>query len=214
MREIKCEQRSEEWYMARVGRITGSRMKDVRATIKSGEAATRRNYRAELICETLTGVPYDDDNYQSSEMLWGIQQEDAAIAAYTAVTMQQVTKAGLALHPTIDRVASSPDGLVGLHGMVEVKCPKTGTHLETLMLGVTPSQYRDQMHTGMLCCERDWCDFVSFDPRLPKEYQLIIFRFMRDDKELILIEAAARTFLDEVDQSITQLAKCPMFRGL
>jgi hypothetical protein len=188
-------------------------MKDVRATIKSGEAASRRNYRAELICETLTHLPYEDNDFQSEDMLRGIELEAEARAAYSAVTMQEVTQVGLVLHPANDRIASSPDGLVGLHGMVEIKVPKTGTHLETLMLGLTPSQYRDQMHTGILCCERDWCDFVSYDPRLSKEYQLLIFRFLRDDKELILIEAAAKTFLDEVDQSIAQIAQYPVFRG-
>jgi hypothetical protein len=128
--------------------------------------------------------------------------------------MQEVTQVGLVLHPKYDRIAASPDGVVGQHGLLEIKVPKTGTHLETLLLGVTPSQYRRQMLAQLMCCERDWVDFVSYDPRLPKEYQLIIFRFMRDEKEIILMEAAALQFLAEVDQTIEQIKQQPVFRGI
>ena len=142
----------------------------------------------------------------------GIELEPAARAAYEAVTMQKVTQVGLVLHPKYDRIAVSPDGLVGEHGMCEIKCPKTGNHLETLMLGIPPSQYRRQMWAQMMCCERDWVDFVSYDPRLAVEYQLIIFRFMRDEKEIILMEAAALQFLAEVDATIEQIKQQPVFK--
>jgi hypothetical protein len=213
MRVIDCTQGSDAWKRHRAGKVTGSRFDDVCATIKSGEAASRRNYRAELVVETLTGEPYEDI-YQTADMLRGIELEPEARAAYSAITMQEVTQVGLVLHPKYDRIAASPDGVVGQHGLLEIKVPKTGTHLETLLLGVTPSQYRRQMLAQLMCCERDWVDFVSYDPRLPKEYQLIIFRFMRDEKEIILMEAAALQFLAEVDQTIEQIKQQPVFRGI
>ena len=211
MRIVDCIQGTPEWKRYRSGKVTASRFDDVMATIKSGEAASRRNYRAELVCETLTGEPFEDI-YQTADMLRGTQLEPAARAAYSAATMQEVTQVGLVLHPKHDRIAVSPDGLVGQHGLCEIKCPKTGTHLETLLMGVPPSQYRRQMWAQMMVCERDWCDFVSYDPRLPVEYQLIIFRFMRDEKELILMEASALQFLDEVDATIKQIEQQPVFK--
>jgi hypothetical protein len=213
MRIIECVQGTLEWRKLRCGRITASRFDDVMATINSGEAASRRNYRAELVCETLTGEPFEDI-YQTADMLRGIRLEPDARAAYQTVTMQEVTQVGLVLHPKYDRIAVSPDGLVGKHGLVEFKVPKTGTHLETLLRGTPRSEYRRQMWAQMMCCEADWCDFCSFDPRLPKEYQLIIFRFMRDEKEIILMEAAGLQFLSEVDSTIAQIAQQPVFKGI
>lgn len=207
MRVIDCIQGTPEWKAARAGKVTGSRMADVMSSIKSGEAAARRNYRAELVCETLTGEPAGPD-FQSGPMLWGIEHEAPARDLYAELTLQTVAQVGLVLHPTNDRIAASPDGLVGNDGCIEIKCPNTATHLETLMRGTVPSDYRYQMWTVMLCCERAWCDFVSYDPRLPPEYQLIIYRFHRDDKEIILMEASAKQFLSELDATLAQLPKC------
>lgn len=213
MRVIECEQGTEAWKMARCARITASKWDAVMSSIKSGEAATRRNYRAEMICEILTGEP-TPSGFQSDEMRWGVDHEGDARLAYQTITMQEVKKIGLVLHPTNDRIAASPDGLVGNKGLVEIKCPLTSTHLDYLMMGVVPSKYKHQMLGQMLCCEREWCDFVSYDPRLPKEYQLLIFRFHRDNKEIILMEASALQFLSEVDATIAQISKCPTFKGI
>ena len=207
MRVIDCVQGTPEWKMARAGKITASRMSAVMATIKSGEAAERRNYRAELICEILTGVPADG-GFQSAEMAWGVEKEPAARELYKLKTLQEVSQVGLVLHPTNDRIAASPDGLVGTDGLIEIKAPLTATHLEYMMMGVPPAKYRYQMLTQLLCCERKWCDFVSYDPRLPVEYQLLIYRYYRDDKEIILMEASAKQFLDELDATLLQLPKC------
>jgi putative phage-type endonuclease len=213
MRILDYPQGTPEWLQARAGKITASRMRDIMASIKSGEAAARRNYRAELVVETLTGLPYED-YFQTPDMLRGKELEPEARAAYEAVTLQTVQQVGLVLHPKIDRIAASPDGLVGEYGLVELKVPKTGTHLEYIQLGVVPSEYRYQMMTQMLCCERDWCDFCSYDPRMPVEYQLFIIRFHRDVKDILLMETAAMGFLKEVDETLSNLKQRPVFIGL
>lgn len=207
MRIIDCVQGTPEWRAARAGKITASHAAYIMASISKGEAASRRNYRARLVCEILTGEPVEED-FQSGPMLWGVEHEPAARDLYAELTLQTVQQVGFVLHPTIDRIGASPDGLVGNKGCIEIKCPNTATHLETLMRGTVPSEYRYQMWTVMLCCEREWCDFVSYDPRLPPEYQLIIYRFHRDDKEIILMEASAKQFLAELDATLAQLPKC------
>ena len=214
MRVIDCIQGSDTWKRHRAGSITASRFSDVMATIASGEAKGRINYRAELVCETLTHEPFEPSFQATADMLRGIELEPAARAAYEAVTMQKVTQVGLVMHPKYDRIKASPDGLVGSDGLVEFKAPKTGTHIHTLLTGVVPSEYRRQMWAQMMCTGRLWVDFCSYDPRLPKEYQLIIFRFMRDEKEIILMEAAALQFLSEVDSTIAQIKQQPVFRGI
>ena len=207
MRVIPCEQGTDAWRKARAGIVTASRFNAIMSSIKSGEAA----YRAELVCEILTGVPFDN-GFQNEDMKRGIELEPEARAAYEAITMQKVVQVGLVLHPKHDRIGASPDGLVGNDGLLEIKAPKTANHLETLMTGIPPSQYRRQMWAQLMCTGRLWVDFCSYDPRLPKEYQLIIFRFMRDEKEIILMEAAALQFLAEVDATIEQIKQQPVFK--
>ena len=214
MRIIDCGgQGTDAWKLARCGVITATRMKDVLSTIKSGESASRRNCRAEMICEILTNEPADDI-YVTPAMLRGKELESEARRAYEMATLQTVTQVDFILRSTNDRIGCSPDGLVGSDGMVEIKCPNTATHLEYINMGVAPAEYRKQMNTQMLCAERKWVDFVSYDPRLPAEYQLFIIRFHRDERELILMEAAAIEFLREVDAQIAGLKYKPMFIGV
>ena len=214
MRIIDCGgQGTDAWKLARCGVITATRMKDVLSTIKSGESASRRNCRAEMICEILTDEPADDI-YVTPAMLRGKELEGEARRAYEMATLQTVTQVDFILHPTNDRIGCSPDGLVSGEGMVEIKCPNTATHLEYINMGVAPAEYRKQMNTQMLCAGRKWVDFVSYDPRLPVEYQLFIIRFHRDERELILMEAAAIEFLREVDAQIAGLKDKPMFIGV
>ena len=211
MRIIDCVQGTHEWRAARAGKITASHAADIMASIKSGEAASRRNYRARLVCETLTGEPVEED-FQSGPMLWGVEHEAEARELYSSLTLQTVTQVGLVLHPTNDRIAASPDGLVGDKGLLEIKCPLPATHLNYRMVGVVPSEYRYQMWAQMLCCERDWCDFMSYDPRFPPEHQYFICRFHRDNKEIILLEASCKQFLAELDATLAQLPKCPTIK--
>ena len=200
---VHCEQRSAEWYALRAGKVTASRITDVLATVKNGEAAARRNYRAQLVCEILTGLP--GENYVSKEMQWGIDTEPFARAAYELQYDVTVDQVGFATHPEIERCGASPDGLVGAEGLVEIKCPATSTHLEYLLSGTVPLDYQPQMLTAMACTGRKWCDFVSYDPRLPQHLQLFVRRFYRDEERIAEIEARVRQFLAEVDEVLRRL---------
>ena len=203
MRIVECEQGTPEWAIARAGRVTASRICDVMAKIKSGEAASRRNYRAEIIAEILTGMPAEQ--YVSAEMQRGTEQEPFARAAYEVRKDVMVDQLGFILHPTIERSGGSPDGLVGTDGMVEIKCPNTATHIGYILSGTIPSEYQLQMQWNMACAERSWSDFVSYDSRLPDEYQLFIVRMERDEKRIAEIGGEVESFLAEVDSTIAAL---------
>jgi len=202
---IRCEQRSPEWHALRVGKVTASRISDVLAELKkgNGEAATRRNYKAEIIAETLTGIPAD--NFVSKEMQWGLDNELFACAAYELATDTMVDAIGFATHPHIERFGASPDGLVGDLGLVEVKCPNTATHLDYLLAGEVPADYRAQMFAAMSCTGREWSDFVSFDPRLPERFRLFVKRLYRHEGKIREIELKVERFLGEVDDVLKRL---------
>jgi hypothetical protein len=200
---LDCEQRSDQWRFARCGRVTGSRITDVLAEIKKGEAATRRNYRAEIIAEILTGQPVE--SYISPAMQWGINTEPFARAAYELTCNATVDSVGFAIHPLIPRFGSSPDGFIGEDGLVEIKCPNTATHIDYILAGTVPVDYQSQMLAEMACTCRQWCDFVSFDPRLPKHLQLFVRRFLRDETRIAEIEQKVTKFLAEVDDVIFRL---------
>ena len=204
MKVIDFPQGSLDWLASRAGKVTASRIADVMAKIKTGEAAARRDYKAQLVAEILTGRP-QEDGYINAEMQFGIDTEPLARAAYEADTGDLVEQCGLVLHPTIDRSAASPDGLVSDSGLVEIKCPKVATHLNYLLDGVVPSKYQPQMLWQMACCEREWNDFVSFRPDLPPALQLFKVRFPRDDKRIAEMEAEVKTFIAEVDALLERL---------
>lgn len=203
MRILDLPQGSEEWLAARAGKVTASRIADVMSKIKTGEAAARRDYKAQIVAEILTGKP-QDGGYINAEMQWGTDQEPFARAAYEVSRDVMVDQVGLVLHPKIDRAAASPDGLVD-KGLLEVKCPKTATHLQYLGAGVVPAQYLPQMLWQMACTEREWCDFVSYDPRLPERLQLFVKRYERDDARIKEMEAEVIAFLAEVDAMLEKL---------
>ena len=204
MKTIDYPQGTPEWLQARAGKVTASRINDVMAKIKTGESAARKDYKAQIVAEILTGTP-QENGFKSAEMQWGNDQEPFARAAYEIKTGSMVDQVGLVLHPSIERGAASPDGLVGPDGLVEIKCPKTATHLQYLVDGKVPTHYQPQMLWQMACTGRDWCDFVSFDPRLPDHLQLFIRRFNRDQKRIDEIESEVRAFLAEVDAILAAL---------
>lgn len=174
------------------------------ATLKSGgEAASRKNYRAQLVVERLTGQP--TESYTNVAMQWGIDNEPAARECYEFVTGRTVDQVGFIDHPVVANSGASPDGLVGDDGLVEIKCPNTATHIEYLLAGVVPSDYIKQMQWQMACTGRKWCDFVSYDPRLTLNLQLFIRRLDRDEKLIAEMEAAVLTFLGEVDATVDKL---------
>lgn len=200
------EQGSPEWLAARVGRVTASRIADVMAKGKGGEAQTRLNYKWQLVAEVMTGQS-QEDRFFSQAMAWGVEQEPFARAAYEIQTGGLVENVGLVAHPSIPRCAASPDGLVGLEGLLEIKCPKTPTHLEYMEKGAIPGHYQLQMLWQMACTGRQWVDFATFDPRLPEDIQLFVMRFPRDQARIDAIEAEVQKFWNEIDEIIETLRK-------
>lgn len=201
---VSVPQGSHEWLEARAGKVTASRISDVLAKVKTGEAAGRRDYRAQLVAEILTGRP-QESGFTNDAMRWGTEQEPYARAAYECHAGVLVDQVGMVLHPSIERGAASPDGLVDLDGLVEIKCPNTATHLDYLLDGTVPAKYQPQMLWQMACTGRAWCDFVSFDPRLPEDLQLFVVRFQRDQARIDAMEAEVRAFISEAEETVSRL---------
>ena len=197
------EQRTEEWFEARMGCVTASRTADVMAKTKSGYAASRANYMAELICERLTCER--QGGFSSAAMQWGTETEPQARMAYEIITGATVVETGFVLHPEIAGFGASPDGLIGDDGLIEIKCPNTATHIDTLLADKVPTKYIIQMHVQMLCTGRAWCDFVSFDPRLPIDLQMFTKRVERDDKLAEEIVTEVQSFLANMEAKIAKL---------
>lgn len=189
-------QGSPEWHQLRVGKVTASRVADVLAKVKTGESASRKNLRTELVVERLTGKK--TEGFTSAAMDRGVELEPIARAAYEVKTGKLVDQVAFVDHPTIEWFGCSPDGLVGDDGLVEIKCPNTATHLEYMEADKPPSKYIPQMQAQMACTGRQWCDFVSFDDRLPDGLQLFIVRVFRDDKYILAMENEIEIFLCEV----------------
>ena len=197
------EQESPEWFQIRLGKVTASRVSDVIAKTKSGWAASRANYMAQLVAERLTGQA--QESYSSAAMQWGTENEPLARAAYEFRTDATVTPAWFIDHPNIAMTGASPDGLIGDVGLVEIKCPNTATHIETLMGQAIPGKYESQMLWQMACTGAKWCDFVSFDPRLPEKMRLFVSRLQRDDKRIKELETEIVAFLGELDAKVKAL---------
>lgn len=197
-------QGTPEWFAARLGKVTASCINKVMATLKSGgEAADRKNYRAQLVAERLTGRAVE--SYTNAAMAWGTEQEPFARQAYEFITGNAVEEIGFIEHPVIEMCGCSPDGLIGEEGMVEIKSPNTATHIDWLLSKQPPAEHLNQMQWQMECSGRKWCDFVSYDPRMPLELQLFTVRVERDDKRIGEIREAVKKFLAEVDETISRL---------
>ena len=196
-------QRSPEWFNARLGKVTASRVSDLMARTKIGYSASRANYMAELICERLTGQPAE--RYSNAAMQWGTDNEPHAKAAYAFMRDATVEDVGFVLHPRIADFGASPDGLIGADGLIEIKCPNTATHLETLLTESVDGKYITQMQVQMTCTGRQWCDFVSFDPRLPGDMQMFVKRIQRDAERIAEIEAEVSAFLGEIIKKMDAL---------
>jgi putative phage-type endonuclease len=200
------EQRTEEWFSARLGKVTASSLYKVLAKTKTGYGADRGNYMTQLVLERVTGSKAE--SYTNSSMQWGIDQEPFARAAYEASRGVMVDEVGFLPHPSIEAAGASPDGLVGDDGMVEIKCPDSKTALEC-WLSDTPveGKYFAQMQWQMRCADRSWCDYVVFDPRMPAKAQLFVTRVERDDEWIEATEKEVIKFLSEVDAKVSALNK-------
>jgi putative phage-type endonuclease len=196
-------QGSPEWFGVRCGKVTASRVADIIRRTKTGFSTSRANYMAQLVAEKLTGTPAT--SFTNVAMQWGTDNEPNARAAYEFKTANEVALLGFAIHPTIRDSGASPDGLVGADGLVEFKCPNTATHIETLLSGKIDPDYITQMQWQMACTGRQWCDWVSYDPRMPESLKLFVQRVERDQDRIDELEAAVLGFLDELAKKLAQL---------
>ena len=197
------EQGTAEWLQERAGKVTASRIGDVMAKTKTGYGASRANYMADLVAEKLTGNP--KQGFTNDAMRWGTETEPQARAMYELVTGHTVVETGFVPHPTIGGAGASPDGLVGDYGLLEIKCPNTATHIKTLRGAEIDRDYLLQMHWQMLCTGRTWCDFVSFDPRLPMEMQMHLRRVELDEKLAAEITDEVTKFITELNETVADL---------
>jgi putative phage-type endonuclease len=201
--EASIIQGSDQWRAIRCGKLTASRMADATAKTKTGWGASRANLMAELIAERLTGVPAQ--GFQNSAMQWGTDTEPQARAAYEFMRNYDVVEVGFVTHPLLPMSGASPDGLVGDLGLIEIKCPNTSTHIDTLLGGAVPGKYLTQIQWQLACTGRAWCDFVSFDPRMPENMQLFVKRVTRDGERIAELTEMAEQFLQELDAKLNQL---------
>tara|TARA_R110002012_G_scaffold244792_1_gene419755 strand:- start:1674 stop:2294 length:621 start_codon:yes stop_codon:yes gene_type:complete len=201
------EQRSAEWFQSRLGKVTASKVDDVMVKVKNGESTYKRKYRMQLVTERLTNkvVPV----FMNAAMAHGVEFEDKARVEYAnkmkLLIGTDVREVGFIDHPTIKMAGASPDGLVSLNGLIEIKCPQPMTHTETLQTGVIAKKYIHQMQWQMACTGKDWCDFVSYHPDFPKEYQLFIKRVERDDDLISRCEGDIQEFLTSVEDIIKSI---------
>jgi putative phage-type endonuclease len=202
--ELKHDQRSPEWFAARCGSVTASSVSKVLATIKTGEAAERRNYRAKLVVERLTGKPAEAP-FTNAAMERGTELEPFARMAYESKTGNLVIESGF--WSLLGEIGASPDGLIGDDGLLEIKCPSLATHLQYLKAGVMPSEYIPQVQMQLWVTDRQWCDFVSYAPEFPENLQLFILRVQRDEDYINKLKTEVAKFLIEVSEEVQSLSR-------
>ena len=192
------EQGTEEWHLMRLGKVTGSRVADVMAKTKSGESASRKNYMMELLCQRLTGKR--EESFTTAAMQRGIDLEPIARSFYEMETGIMVREAEFTFHQKIPAFGASPDGFVSSDGLIEIKCPNTAQHVDFLTTKKPDGKYIWQMQAQMSCTNREWCDFVSFDDRMPERLAYDRIRVFRDEEKILLIEQEVEKFLEELDE--------------
>jgi len=197
---IAVEQGTPEWHQLRLGKVTASRVADILAKTKTGPSASRQNYLIELALQRTTGII--QESYSNAAMEWGTQTEPQARVAYEVTTNNFVDQLAFVDHPSIDWFGCSPDGLVSDRGLVEIKCPNSTTHWEYFKFNRPPQKYIIQMQAQMAVTGRDWCDFISFDPRMPERSQLLIVRVDRDQAFIFEMEEQIKQFLSEVEVEV------------
>jgi putative phage-type endonuclease len=187
------EQRTDEWYTARLGKVTASAVYQVMA---KGGGVTRNNYMIKLLCERLTGQR--EESYQNAAMQRGTELEAVARSAYEVDKGVMTKQVGFSLHPDIAGFGASPDGLVGEDGLVEIKCLNTSAHVDFLRDGKVDGKYKLQMQAQMACTGRKWCDYVLYDDRLPEGLQYKCVRVEIDPAAQLEMLAEVTKFLQEL----------------
>jgi putative phage-type endonuclease len=193
---VGVEQGSDEWLRIRLGKVTASGVADVLAKTKSGVSASRANYLIKLALQRTTGVV--EESYTNDAMQWGVDNEAQARVAYEVASGNFVDQIAFVDHPVIQWFGASPDGLIDKDGLVEIKCPNSATHWSYIKAGEPPMKYYIQMQAQMACTGRQWCDFVSFDPRMPERSKLFIKRICRSNDFISDMEGEVIIFLNEV----------------
>lgn len=203
------------WMNDRCGKLTGSRMASAMAYLKpkkeggeKADKAERKNLKIEILAERMTGDIVT--KYTTGAMQWGTDTERLAKSAYEAGTGRLVREVGFVDHPIIENLGASPDGLVGSDGLIEIKCPTTSTHLQTILDGVVPTYHYPQLILQLCCTGREWVDFVSFDPRVDEPHQLFVRRFYPTKEQIAEVEWEAMQFLAEVDAMFEVLSRMEM----
>lgn len=199
MKIYECEQRTPEWYQARLGKITASCLSDVMS-----KGTGRNTYMFRLAAERLTGLP--QDSYTNGAMQWGIDTEPHARAFYEELNNTPVKQVGFV--ELTEDLGMSPDGLVNDDGILEIKCPNTTTHIANILRGKLPSEYVPQVQGGLWITGRKFCDFVSFDPRMQKK-KFHCIRVERDDDKIEEIIEATSLFIAELKELIEKINKDP-----
>ena len=199
MQIIDVIQGSPEWQLARIGKITASRFSDVLA---KGQGKTRLSYMKQLRAEILTGIP--SDSYSNSYMEWGIANEAAARQEYANESGNEIVQVGFVV--LNEWVGGSPDGLVGDDGAIEIKCPKSETHLDYIEANEIPTGYYAQIQGVLWITGREWCDFVSYDPRV-KCAPYFCKRSERDETYIKALEFAVKKFIKELQELIQIIKK-------
>lgn len=196
-------QGSPEWHSLRCGKVTASRVADIMRKTKSGVSASRQRYLGELVAERLTGIP--NVGFKSADMEWGNANEASARDHYAFITDATLEEVAFVDHPSIELCGASPDRLVGDDGLLEIKAPATHTHIETLLGAAIDPDYMKQIYWQMACTGRQWCDYCSFDPRMPEELRMLTKRVMRDNIAIAEMEREVEKFLAEVEDTIKRL---------
>lgn len=196
MQIITAEQRSPEWFAARLGIATGSRFADVLA---GGKGLTRKAYAVQLALEIVTGKVLEP--FTNQAMIDGTEREPVARSEYEALTGNFVTEVGFCRHDSV-ACGVSPDGLIDDDGGVEIKCPKATTHAGYLSMPAEPPAYTAQIQGCMWVTDRKWWDFVSYHPDFPENARLIFRRIKRDDEYISKLERSIISFADEVQAEV------------
>lgn len=198
------EQRSSDWFQDRCGFITGSRLNDVMAKIKTGEAASRRNYKLQLAVERLTNKP-SESIYINEAMQRGIDFEDTAVMCFEAKTGIFTEKCGFIKSADIPWLGASPDRLIGTDAILECKVPNTLTHMDYVLDGVLPSKYKAQTQSQMLVTNRDRGYFISWDDRFVEGLELFVVEIKQDNEYIDNLIKEVTQFSKEVDDLANQL---------
>jgi len=201
---IEVEQGTPEWFALRLGKVTASRIKDVIATTKTGYSTSRDKYMTQLLLERITNTVAE--SYTNDAMTWGTEQEPFARAKYEGLASTLVEQVAFVNHPTIPMSGASPDGLVMDDGLVELKCPMSHTHLESILGGID-DQYMPQVQWQMAVTGRSYTDLCSYDPRFPEHLQLVVKRIPRDDDYIAKLEKEVIKFLAELDDKVNKVNK-------